>query len=323
MIKNAADKYAQAAISKECDKIRGAVESCRNVALNSASFSVGTIVGAGGLDRQAAEESLLEAALEAGLSRQEAISTIRSGLTSGQQEPRRLPESVDWEPSSKAKKSDKSKRENKIYSSREIKQLFQSLELQIAGKYDYVLNGKRLFVQFRLIDSKGKKPCMPFVDLGKDQFHMGIKGVYDSDRVIYRHDEVINEPTVIICEGEKCADLLADQGFPATTSYGGSNASSRTDWAPLFGKNTYLWPDNDLSGRKYMNAVAQKLSGHCKIKLLDVSCMPNAGDDCEQAIQLFEKAVNISGKDREGCLTVQEQIYWYLQTAQNLSYLNG
>lgn len=52
-------------------------------------------------------------------------------------------------------------------------------------------------------------------------------------RPLYRLPEVRNAPRVIVTEGEKCADAARSLGFVATTSAGGSQAASKTDWRPV------------------------------------------------------------------------------------------
>jgi putative DNA primase/helicase len=71
-----------------------------------------------------------------------------------------------------------------------------------------------------------------------------------------RHDA-----PVLIVEGEKTA-IAAQQLFPAavvTTWSGGCKALSKTDWAPLAGRKTILWPDADAVGQQAMLELAQML----------------------------------------------------------------
>lgn len=69
------------------------------------------------------------------------------------------------------------------------------------------------------------------------------------------------EPYVIVAEGEKCADLLAGEGFymVATTSAGGSGAPNKTDWSPLSGRHVVIIPDRDEPGEKYAEKVTDLL----------------------------------------------------------------
>jgi putative DNA primase/helicase len=69
--------------------------------------------------------------------------------------------------------------------------------------------------------------------------------------------------SVVIVEGEKCAEV-AGALFPKstiTTSSGGSNAASKTDWSPLQGRARVLvWGDADAAGAKYVHDVVRILS---------------------------------------------------------------
>jgi len=86
------DPYARAALERELAAVCAATEGQRNDVLNRASFSLGTLIGAGWLDRQEAEGALREAALGVGLEPGEVDRTIRSGIDSGVQHPRQIPE---------------------------------------------------------------------------------------------------------------------------------------------------------------------------------------------------------------------------------------
>jgi len=65
---------------------------------------------------------------------------------------------------------------------------------------------------------------------------------------------------ILIVEGEKAAEA-ATAFFPGVVSTwaGGANAVDKTDFSPLAGRKVWLWPDNDPSGQKAMQQVAQKL----------------------------------------------------------------
>jgi hypothetical protein len=69
-------------------------------------------------------------------------------------------------------------------------------------------------------------------------------------RPLYRLPEIKDSKVVVLVEGEKCADALAERcGVPATTAMGGAGpAPEKTDWRPLAGKRVIIWPDNDEAG---------------------------------------------------------------------------
>jgi hypothetical protein len=77
-----------AALAYECRDVRLAAEHNRNTQLNKSAYNLGQIVGDGHLSQSTVESALLAAAVTAGLSEQESIATINSGLTKGIANPR-------------------------------------------------------------------------------------------------------------------------------------------------------------------------------------------------------------------------------------------
>lgn len=77
-------------------------------------------------------------------------------------------------------------------------------------------------------------------------------------RPLYNLPNFTDTDTIILVEGEKCADALNDAGLVATTAMNGANAPvNKTDWSPLKGKHVIIWPDNDEPGIKYAKRAAQ------------------------------------------------------------------
>jgi hypothetical protein len=83
------DRYAAAALIAEVDRVARAAVGTRNDTLNRAAFALGRLVAAGILDAWTVHIELERAAHHAGLGRVETARTIRSGLTAGQEVPRR------------------------------------------------------------------------------------------------------------------------------------------------------------------------------------------------------------------------------------------
>ncbi len=83
-------RYATMALRLEWNRLYQAQEGSRNDTLNKAAFSIGTLVGAGLLQRDDVEAVLQSAAEAIGLSGKEAAATIRSGLDSGTKNPRQI-----------------------------------------------------------------------------------------------------------------------------------------------------------------------------------------------------------------------------------------
>jgi putative DNA primase/helicase len=76
----------------------------------------------------------------------------------------------------------------------------------------------------------------------------------------YRVDELPNDATVYIVEGEKAADALWSIGIPATTSAHGAKSARNTNWSSLKGRNVVIWPDRDEPGNGYASEVAALLT---------------------------------------------------------------
>lgn len=85
-------RYGDAALAGEVERLLSAHNGTRNDTLNRAAFSLGTLVGAGILDRFMVEDQLMGAALAVGLGETEARKTIASGLDKGCQQPRAVPD---------------------------------------------------------------------------------------------------------------------------------------------------------------------------------------------------------------------------------------
>jgi uncharacterized protein (DUF927 family) len=82
-------------------------------------------------------------------------------------------------------------------------------------------------------------------------------------RPLLRLDELTERPDapVVLCEGEKAADAAAEllPEYVATCWPNGSNSWHKSDLTSLKNRTVILWPDNDVSGKKCMEAVAEKL----------------------------------------------------------------
>lgn len=81
--------YAAAALASEIAEVRATEEGNRNNRLHLAAWNLGQLVGSGHLNRGDVARELLAAALSTGLAANPAMATIESGLSAGQQHPRR------------------------------------------------------------------------------------------------------------------------------------------------------------------------------------------------------------------------------------------
>jgi len=100
-------------------------------------------------------------------------------------------------------------------------------------------------------------------------------------RPLYNLPAVASANTVVLVEGEKCADVLMQVGIVATTAMGDAATTlNKTDWSPLAGKTVIVWPDHDEAGARYANAVIPKLLGvGAKVRCISVPAdKPNKWD---------------------------------------------
>ena len=79
-------------------------------------------------------------------------------------------------------------------------------------------------------------------------------------RPLYRIPDIAECGTIVLVEGEKCADALYGVGLTATTAMNGAKAPlDKTDWSPLEDKSIVIWPDNDEAGKEYGRKVSEYL----------------------------------------------------------------
>ena len=103
---------------------------------------------------------------------------------------------------------------------------------------------------------------------------------------IYFTDKHKDKP-IVICEGEKamrgCEGIVKGE-LDSCTWHGGVNAWDKADWSPIFGRDVWVFPDNDEAGKK----VAQEISGYlkkngCKVKVAEPPKDFNEKDDLYDA----------------------------------------
>lgn len=96
--RDSSETYVRSAIERELASVVISPEGQRNDMLNRAAFALGTLILPGHLIRADLEGQLRLAGQRAGLSETEIEATIRSGLDSGQAQPRTLPAPAGKEP---------------------------------------------------------------------------------------------------------------------------------------------------------------------------------------------------------------------------------
>lgn len=80
--------YGLAAFRQKCEQMRDCGEGGRRATLNTCAFVLATLVAGGELDEDKACEGLLTAAVDAGLTEQQALAAMKSGWAAGLQNPR-------------------------------------------------------------------------------------------------------------------------------------------------------------------------------------------------------------------------------------------
>lgn len=147
-------------------------------------------------------------------------------------------------------------------------------------------------------------------------------GAMPEPRPLYGLPLLATAVRVVVCEGEKSADAARALGFVATTSAGGSQAASKTDWQPLAGKEVWILPDNDLPGRKYADAVAgilAKLTPAPVLRIVELPDLPERGDIVDW-IDAHGEAAEPDGMRREIDTLAQGFEPWRSEDADDLNF---
>jgi hypothetical protein len=84
--------YGAAALQREVDTVRAAIEGTRNATLTRAAFSLGQLVAGGVLDADTVRGELLSAALAVGFTEHEGARVIAASMKAGAEQPRGVPE---------------------------------------------------------------------------------------------------------------------------------------------------------------------------------------------------------------------------------------
>ena len=122
------------------------------------------------------------------------------------------------------------------------------------AKWDYLdATGKLIAVVYRYDPPGRKKEFRPWDAKRR-------KMAPPETRPLYNQPGLLSVDTVVLVEGEKCAQTLIGFGICATTAMHGANAPvDKTDWSPLAGKSVLIWPDKDKPGWEYADRASQAL----------------------------------------------------------------
>jgi putative DNA primase/helicase len=136
-------------------------------------------------------------------------------------------------------------------------------------------DGETAFFVCRWNRSDGDKDIRPLSWFDNDGWRFAH---WPDARPLYNLDRIDAQPdaSIVVGEGEKVAEAAA-RIFPksiATTSSGGANAASKTDWTPLAGRRILICPDNDDAGWKYALEVAAIVAAfECDVSIVDAAAL--------------------------------------------------
>lgn len=153
-----------------------------------------------------------------------------------------------------------------------------------AGEWQYRdAQGELVAVAIRFDQPDGSKEFRPVSRNGSGW----VLKAPATPRPLYRLDELVKLPPetrIYIGEGERPTDAAWSVGLPATTSFGGSQAATRTDWTPLAGRDVVILPDYDDPGGKYARDVMRllaRLSPRPTVRVVELPNLPVGGDIVE------------------------------------------
>ena len=103
---------------------------------------------------------------------------------------------------------------------------------------------------------------------------------------IYHTNKYPDKP-IIINEGEKAlrgCESIWD--YDSCTWHGGVNSWEKADWSPIFGRDVWVFPDNDEAGMKCANEIASMLKQNgCRVKVAQPPESFNEKDDLYDAYE--------------------------------------
>lgn len=164
------------------------------------------------------------------------------------------------------------------------------------AKWDYLdREGRLIAVVYRYDPPGGRKEFRPWDAQRR-------RRAPPEPRPLYNQPGMAGADTVVLVEGEKCAQALIDEGICATTAMHGANAPvDKTDWSPLEGRRVLVWPDRDKPGWEYAMAAAQAAlaagATACDL-LLPPEDKPDAWDAADAVDEGFDVAGFIAAGPR-------------------------
>lgn len=162
----------------------------------------------------------------------------------------------------------------------EIEEILKSIGLKMSDLYPECSNGKKILYQKTYIyrdENSNDVYYKTRIDYGaKDKTFFfeqtnGKKTLKDAHRVPYNLPNVLKSPVIYFVEGEKCADILIENGLTATTLDTGANSAWQDYYNDYFkDKEVIIVPDNDEAGIKYANKILKHLPSANVVTLPDL-----------------------------------------------------
>jgi hypothetical protein len=213
-------------------------------------------------------------------------------------------------------------RDGKAFASAEdaITVLARQLKCEPTHKWPYCNVRGELIAYAVRFDPPGRGKVIRYISLREVGWQ--IRGIPEP-RPPYRLPDILSikeRDCLVIIEGEKTADAAVRCGLVATTSAGGAEAASKTNWAllePATWRRIVILPDNDEPGKKYADDVARLLwaAGARDVRILrlaDYAKQLPEGGDLADVIE----SPNLCGLPLAEGAALTEVGEWVLQTAE-------
>lgn len=175
---------------------------------------------------------------------------------------------------------------------------------KIIATYDYTDEAGNLIFQVVRYEPKGFSQRRPD---GSGGHIYNLEGV---TTVPYNLPEIFKAKTVFVGEGEQDCDTLKEIGIVATTNPMGAKKWKSSYNQYLKGKDIVILPDNDETGEKHAQDIANNLKGIAKtIKIVSLPDLPDKGDitDWLQMGRTKDELLNLVAKTEEW---KREQSLW-------------
>lgn len=187
----------------------------------------------------------------------------------------------------------------------------------LVKSYDYVdEDGALLYQACRYKKPDGSKTFRQRKPDGNGGWTYKLEG---ARLVPYRLPEVIEAAAmgrrIFVVEGEKDADALAAEGFPATTNPMGAGKWRDEYSAHFKGADVVVLPDNDEVGQQHAEMVASSLTAHgARVWVVQLPGVPAKGDvsDWLQAGGDFDELDELIGRTRVWTVDPLRRARWRL-----------